>query len=301
MLVFTKQTGRKLPFDSWVPTATWRIITLWWSLSQPGVHPFTSFSKCFHIHSSTQTSVQQWTISLPLPAGISKLPSLKPGFWMKDISFILCMSRLLSVSVSVQSAVEIGWKVVKETPSRGGLLESVLSAPWGASGQINHVAESLSGLGLLKVWGLTQWDSSVDASTKSRIWRLLSQQEKLGRGWLLSFDSWLWNILQQWVDYSGLLLLHLSLQLRQCQGSLALPLEAKSCCERRWEQSILPLISNSGQMGSGGEVEAIGKMRVCFSGGTVIHSSPFALSWSPRVDCPLVSQSNEQGSPFFKY
>lgn len=80
MLVFTKQTGRKLPFDSWVPTSTWPIITLWWSLSQPGVHPFMSFSKCSHIHTSTQTSVQQWTISLPLPAGISKLPSLKSGF-----------------------------------------------------------------------------------------------------------------------------------------------------------------------------------------------------------------------------
>lgn len=120
------------------------------------------------------------------------------------ISFILCMSRVLSVSVSIRSAVEIGWKVVKETPSRDGLLESVLSAPWRVSGQINQVAESLSGLGLLKVRGLTKWDSSVDPSTKSRIWSLLSQQEKLGRGWLLSFDSWFWNILQQWVDYSGL-------------------------------------------------------------------------------------------------
>ena len=217
------------------------------------------------------------------------------------ISFILCMSRVLSVSVSIQSTVEIGWKVVKETLPRDGLLESALSAPWWASGQINHVAESLSGLGLLKVWGLTQRDSSIDPSTKSRIWRLLSQQEKLGRGWLLAFESWFWNILQQWVDYSGLLLLHLSLQLSQCQGSLALPLEAKPCRERRWEQSILPLISNSGQMGSGGEVEAIGKMRVCFSGGTVIHSSLFAISWPPRVDCPLVSQRNEQGSPFLKY
>lgn len=199
MLVFTKQTGRKLPFDIWVPTSTWPIITLWWSLSQPGVPPFMSFSKCSHIHTSTQTSVQQWTISLPLPAGISKLPSLKSSF----LHFFHPM-HVLSVSVSIRSAVEIGWKVVKETPSRDGLLESVLSAPWGASGQINQVAESLSGLGLLKVQGLTKWDSSVDPSTKSRIWRLLSQQEKLGRGWLLSFDSWFWNILQQWVDYSGL-------------------------------------------------------------------------------------------------
>lgn len=55
----------------------------------------------------------------------------------------------------------------------------------------------------------------------------------------------------------------------QCQGSLALPLEASPCCEKRWEQSILPLISNSGQ--SGGKIDPIGKMRVCFSGGTVIH------------------------------
>lgn len=37
----------------------------------------------------------------------------------------------------------------------------------------------------------------------------------------------------------------------QCQGSLALPLEARPCCEKRWEQSILPLISNSGQIVAG--------------------------------------------------
>ena len=167
-----------------------------------------------------------------------------------NISFILCMSNVLSISRAaiIPSAGETGWKVVKETQSRDGLLGSVLSALWGACDQIHHVAESLSGLSLLKTWELTQWDTCVDPGAKSRIWRLLSKQEKLEREWLFPFDSWLWNILWQWVDYSGLLLLLLSLLLRQSQGPLTLALEASPCFARRWEQSILPLISNSGQI-----------------------------------------------------
>lgn len=63
-------------------------------------------------------------------------------------------------------------------------------------------------------------DTCVDLGAKSRLWRLLTKLEKLGRGWLFPFGSWFWNILPQGVDYSGLLLL-LGLLLRTVSGLIS--------------------------------------------------------------------------------
>lgn len=73
-----------------------------------------------------------------------------------NVSFILCMSNVLSISTAaiIPSAGETGRKVVKETQSRDGLLGSVLSALWGACDQIHHVAESLSNLAC---WRRESW------------------------------------------------------------------------------------------------------------------------------------------------
>lgn len=122
-----------------------------------------------------------------------------------------------------------------------------LSAFWGASGQVNRVTESLSGLNVLTVWRLTHWDACVDPGEKAesggfwpnrRIWGEDGCSHLIAGSGIFCHSEW---IIQD--SYFSL-----TSCWEQWQDSLALPLEASPCWEKRWEQSILPLISNSGQI-----------------------------------------------------
>lgn len=232
-------------------------IRQWCPLSTPTHHPAVRcvlvWCASFHailearLHAfqptyTDSTKLEFWPLLRASPTFSAGNQAFNPFFFLS----ISTMLRVSGVAIT-QSAGEMGWSVVDETQSWAPwvsvlcFLRDQWSNKWGH--WVSLWSELVKGVRVDAMrylcWPWCKKADSGDIRPSRRSWGEDGCSPLIAGSGIFCNSEWIF----QDSYFSSL-----ASCWGQCQGSLALPLEASPCCEKRWEQSILPLISNSGQI-----------------------------------------------------